>query len=80
MRYIRGVLNRAGGQGIKIISKIENEAGLANFDNILKVTDGVMVARGDLGMEIPSEKVRDGVTTIHDQDLGETHPSVSCCD
>ena len=57
VKFIRRVLDEAGGQGIRIISKIENQAGLNNFDEILKYTDGVMVARGDLGMEIPSEKV-----------------------
>ena len=57
VRFVRRILDEAGGQSIKIISKIENEAGLVNFDDILKYTDGVMVARGDLGMEIPSEKV-----------------------
>jgi pyruvate kinase len=54
---LRKLLEVNGGSHIDIICKIENQEGLENYDAILAETDGIMVARGDLGMEIPPAKV-----------------------
>ena len=54
---IRRLLDENGGNFINIISKIENASGVANIDEIIQVSDGIMVARGDMGVEIPAEEV-----------------------
>ena len=54
---IRQLLERQGNQTIRIIAKIENAEGVKNIDEILRVSDGIMVARGDMGVEVPLEDV-----------------------
>ena len=57
IKAVREFLNANGGEDIDIIAKIENRAGVDNIDSICKIADGVMVARGDLGVEIPFVEV-----------------------
>lgn len=57
IQQLRKLLEKNGGEAIKIISKIENAQGVANIDDIIEVSDGIMVARGDMGVEIPYEEV-----------------------
>ncbi len=54
---VRKFLKDNGGENIDIIAKIENRAGVNNLESILKASDGVMIARGDLGVEIPYEEL-----------------------
>ncbi len=54
---VRRLLDENGGKHMKIIAKIENQDGVNNIDDILRVADGIMVARGDMGVEIPFEEI-----------------------
>ncbi len=54
---VRKVLSENNGSTIRIISKIENKEGVDNIDEIIEASDGIMIARGDMGVEIPGEEV-----------------------
>ncbi|MBQ4340590.1 MAG: pyruvate kinase, partial [Firmicutes bacterium] len=57
VKLIRGILDEHGGNEIKIIAKIENQEGVENLNEILAVADGIMVARGDMGVELSPEQI-----------------------
>ncbi len=57
VKEIRKLLEDNGGANMKIIAKIENREGVNNIDDIIRVSDGIMVARGDMGVEIPFEEL-----------------------
>lgn len=57
VREIKEFMARNGGSDVHVISKIENEQGVENMDEIIEASDGIMVARGDMGVEIPIHQV-----------------------
>ncbi len=57
VKEIKNFLSENNGCSIKIISKIENNDGVRNIDEIIRVSDGIMVARGDMGVEVPFEEI-----------------------
>lgn len=57
VKALRSFLNEKGGNSIQIISKIENSEGIENFEEILNLSDGIMVARGDMGVEVDFERL-----------------------
>ena len=57
VQEIRNIMKYCGNKNIQIISKIENKEGVENIDEIIEISDGIMIARGDLGVEVPAEDV-----------------------
>lgn len=57
VKAVRDILDNNGGSEIKIIAKIENRQGVNNLDEIISIADGIMIARGDLGVEVPFEEL-----------------------
>ncbi len=57
VKQIKAFLDKNKGSFIKVISKIENQDGVKNIDEIIRISDGIMIARGDMGVEIPFEEI-----------------------
>ncbi len=57
VKQVRSLLDENGGRDINIIAKIENGEGVENIDEIIEAADGIMIARGDMGVEVPDEDV-----------------------
>lgn len=57
IQEIRKILEENGGRSVNIIAKIENQHGVDNIDSIIEAADGIMIARGDMGVEVPLEDV-----------------------
>lgn len=64
----REILKEQNREGLKIISKIESTTGIENLDEIIEVSDGIMVARGDLGVEVPMEQL-----PVYQKKIGRAH-------
>ena len=74
---IRQVLHDCGGDRVRIIAKIENQEGVDNMDEIILAADGVMVARGDLGVEVPAARVPMIQKVMIDKCLLESKPVIT---
>jgi len=73
--HVRKVLGKHA-KNIMLMSKVENQEGVVNFDEILRESDAFMVARGDLGMEIPVEKI---FLAQENDDIQVQSPWKACC-